>query len=273
MKIHVLGCNGMLGGYVSKYFKQCGYTVESYDRSRCNVYNFRPDSFAKTLQCDDVVVNCIGLLKPNIQSFEHAVTVNLNFPMYLDAVCQKVGCNLVNFSSDCVYTGSKGHYIETDICDADDWYGRTKRQEGIKSTVMRVSFIGEERYNKIGLLEFALKNSGKSVNGYTNCLWNGLTGLEIAKLIERMIRHDGISFWNGIRHVYSPASVSKYEILNMINEIYDLNLTVLPVEAKDITGSAINGILDRTLASIHNTIQTPSLFEMIAEQKNYMHEY
>ena len=273
MKVHVLGCNGMLGAYVSKYFKQCGYTVENYDRSRLNVYDFNPNKFTKTLDTSDVVINCIGLLKPNIKNFDHAVDVNLNFPLQLDNICERVGCNLVNFSSDCVYSGNSGNYIETDACDADDWYGLTKRHENIKSTVMRVSFIGEEQYHKIGLLEFALKNAGKTVTGYTNCLWNGLTGLEIAKLIERMIRHDGISFWSGIRHVYSSVPVSKYEILNMINEVYDLNLTVLPVEAKDISGSEINGILDRTLATIHNTIETPSLFEMIAEQKNYIHEY
>ena len=263
----------MLGTYVSKYFKECGFTVESYDRSRCNVYNFCADAFGKTLHKNDVVVNCIGLLKPNIQSFEHAVDVNLNFPLQLDAVCQKVGCHLVNFSSDCVYTGSKGRYVETDVCDASDWYGRTKHQEGIKSTVMRVSFIGEERYNKIGILEFARKNAGKEVSGYTNCLWNGLTGLEIAKLIERMVRNDGLSFWNGIRHVYSAAAVSKYDMLHLINEAYDLGLTVLPVEAKEVSGSAVHGTLDRTLATIYNTIETPSLVEMIREQKNYIYEH
>lgn len=273
MKIHILGCNGMLGTYVSKYFKNCGYFVEDYDRSRCNVYNFNPNTFIKTLCADDVVVNCIGLLKPNIQSFNHAVNVNLNFPLSLDAMCEKIGCNLVNFSSDCVYTGFKGDYIETDSCDANDWYGQTKRQENIKSTVMRISFIGEERFNKIGLLEFARKNTGKKVSGYTNCLWNGLSGLEIAKLIERMVRKDNITFWNGIRHVYSPEKVSKYDMLQMINEAYSLGLTILPVEAKDISGSAVHKILDRTLKTIYNTIKTPSLFEMIREQKNYIYEH
>ena len=273
MKIHVLGCNGMLGTYVLKYFKQCGYNVEDYDRSRCNVYGFNPDSFIKTLNTDDVVINCIGLLKPNIQSLDHAIDVNLNFPLQLDSICERVGCNLVNFSSDCVYSGNSGSYTETDSCDADDWYGQTKRHENIKSTVMRVSFIGEERYHKIGLLEFALKNAGKTVTGYTNCLWNGLSGLEIAKLIERMIRADGITFWNGVRHVYSPMAVSKYSMLKMLNEVYNLNLTVLPIEAKDISGSAVNGVLDRTLSTIYNKIKTPSLFEMIREQKNYIYEH
>ena len=273
MKIHVLGCGGMLGTYVSKYFKQCDYNVEDYDRSRCNVYSFNPDAFAETLDATDVVVNCVGLLKPNIKTLDHAIDVNLNFPLQLDSICEMVGCKLVNFSSDCVYSGNSGNYVETDKCDADDWYGLTKRHECIKSTVMRVSFIGEERYHKIGLLEFALKNADKTVTGYTNCLWNGLSGLEIAKLIERMVRNDGITFWSGIRHVHSPVAVSKYTILKLIDEVYSLNLTVLPVEAKDISGSAVNGVLDRTLSTIYNNIKTPSLLEMIREQKNYIYEH
>lgn len=273
MKIHVLGCNGMLGTYVSKYFKQYGYNVEDYDRLRCNVYSFNPDAFLETFGADDVVINCIGLLKPNIKNFDHAIDVNLNFPIQLDVICERVGCKLVNFSSDCVYSGNTGSYTETDACDADDWYGLTKRHEDIKSTVMRVSFIGEERYHKIGLLEFALKNAGKTITGYTNCLWNGLSGLEIAKLIERMTRNDGISFWSGVRHVHSSEAISKYTMLKMIDEAYNLNLTVLPIEATDISGSSVNGVLDRTLATIYNTIETPSLLEMIRQQKNYIYEH
>ena len=273
MKIHVLGCTGMLGTYVSKYFKQCGYNVEAYDRSRCNVYNFKSTVFAKTLHEDDIIINCIGLLKPNIQSHQHAIDINYNFPLKLDIISKNTNCKLVNFSSDCVFSGDKGSYIETDRYDAYDWYGHTKRHNDLRSTVMRISFIGEEIYNKIGLLEFALKNANRQVTGYTNCLWNGVTGLEVAKLIERMVRNDGISFWSGIRHVYSQAIVSKYELICLLNEIYDLNMTILPTTAKSISGTVINNILDRSLSTIHPVIQLPTLKCMINEQKRFIYEH
>lgn len=273
MKIHVLGCNGMLGTYVTKYFKQCGYNVEGYDRSRCNVYNFKPTVFAKTLHPDDVIINCIGLLKPNIQSYQHALDVNYNFPLKLDRICSTINCKLINFSSDCVYSGNKGSYTETDVYDAYDWYGQTKRHDDLRSTVMRISFIGEERYNKTGLLEFAFKNANKQVTGYTNCLWNGVTGLEIAKLIERMVRNDGISFWNGTRHIYSQTTVSKYELICLLNDIYDLNMTIIPTDAKNISGTVITNTLDRSLSSIHPTIQVPTLKCMITEQKRFIYEH
>ena len=273
MKIHVLGCNGMLGTYVSKYFKQCGYTVEDYDRSRCNVYNFNSERFASTLSKGDVVVNCIGLLKPNIQSYQHALDINYNFPLRLDKICSNIDCKLVNFSSDCVYSGNRGNYNETDAYDAYDWYGQTKRHDDIRSTVMRVSFIGEERYNKIGLLEFALKNANSQVTGYTNCLWNGITGLEVAKLIERMVRNDGISFWSGIHHVYSQTIVSKYELICLLNDTYNLNMTVIPTNANTISDTIINNTLDRSLTTIHPVISVPTLQYMINEQKRFIYEH
>jgi dTDP-4-dehydrorhamnose reductase len=273
MKIHVLGSTGMLGTYISKYMRLCNYDICEYDRKMLDAINFNANEWSKNITSDDVIINCIGLLKPNILSYDHAVAINLNFPIQLDNIALKKKCRVINFSSDCVYCGSKGKYIEQDPCDADDWYGLTKRHESLQTTVLRLSFIGEERYNKIGLLEFALKNKNKTVTGYTNCLWNGVTGLEIAKIIERMIRNDGISFWSGIRNVFSNNTVSKYELLCMINEIYNLNMNVERVVAVDITGTTIHSVLDRTLDTIYPRIPTPTLYNMIREQKNFIYEY
>jgi len=271
MRIHVLGVTGMLGTYVSKYLKLRKYEVCDYDRSTLDVLNFNKDKWCDNISAGDVIINCIGLLKPNILSYEHAITVNHNFPIILDSIGIEKGCKIVNFSSDCVYSGIKGSYTENDPCDATDWYGLTKQHKSLQSTVLRLSFIGEERYNKKGLLEFALKN--KTVQGYANCWWNGLTGLEIAKILDRMIRGDGITFWSGVRNVFSDTPVSKYTLLEMINEIYDLNLTIVRVDAKSITNTVIDETLDRTLDTIYPRISVPKLYNMIQEQKNFIYEY
>lgn len=273
MKIHVLGSTGMLGTYISKYMKLCKYDVYEHDRQTLDVYNFNANKWCEFITSDDVIINCIGLLKPNISSYSHAAAVNRDFPIQLDNIANLTRCRVVNFSSDCVYSGSKGRYIESDPCDADDWYGLTKRHESLQTTVLRLSFIGEERFNKIGLLEYALKNKNKTITGYTNCLWNGITGLEVAKIIERMVRGDGIYFWSGIRNVFSDDTVTKYDLLCMINKIYDLNINIEKVTATDISGTTIDKILDRTLDTIYPKIVTPSLYDMIEEQKNFIYEY
>jgi dTDP-4-dehydrorhamnose reductase len=240
-----------------------------YDRSRLDVLTFNQKNFAQSIAVDDVIVNCIGLLKPVITSYEEAILVNRDFPLTLDSISKDRGCNLINFSSDCVYTGSKGNYTEVDECDALDYYGLTKRHNDITSTVMRLSFIGEERYNKRGFLEFALRNKGSSVLGYNNCLWNGLTGLEIAKLVDRIIRGDGVTFWSGVRHIFSNRAVSKFELLEIVNTIYKLDLKILEHRASEITGTNIDKTLDRTLATVYSEIVVPTIEYMIAEQKEF----
>lgn len=272
MKVHILGTTGMLGCYVFKYLKKQNHNVLGYTRAEINALSPNLDKLSSILSSDDVIVNCIGLLKPNIKSDKQAVIVNKEFPLILDALSASVGCRLINFSSDCVFSGDKGRYTEIDKCDAMDIYGLTKSHESIRSTVLRLSFIGEEKNNKIGLLEFALKNQGKSITGYTNCLWNGVTGLEIAKIIDKMIRGDGITFWSGVRHVFSDRVVSKYEIINIINAAYKLNLKLIPVEASEICGTVIENTLDRSLSTVYNKIAVPSLEEMIYDQRNYIYE-
>jgi dTDP-4-dehydrorhamnose reductase len=272
MKVHILGSTGMLGCYVFKYLKKQDYNVIGYTRAEINALSPNLDKLSNVLSPDDVIVNCIGLLKPNIKSDKEAITVNREFPLILDVLSRNVGCKLINFSSDCVFSGDKGSYTEADTCDAVDIYGLTKTHENIQSTVLRLSFIGEEMINKIGLLEFALKNRGKSITGYTNCLWNGVTGLSIAKIIDRMIRGDGISFWSGVRHVFSDRVVSKYEIISMLNAVYGLNLNIVPIQASEICGTAIKNTLDRSLCTVYNKIAVPSLEEMIHEQRNYIYE-
>lgn len=272
MKVHVIGTTGMLGCYISKFLYSRGYDVINYNRCVINALNFKYDSKVLPLSENDVIINCVGLLKPRIKNETEARVVNKEFAEALDRISTRTGCRLVNFSSDCVFTGIKGSYTERDTCDATDIYGLTKTHETIQSTVLRVSFIGEEINNKIGLLEFALQNRGKSVTGYTNCLWNGVTGLEIAKIIEKMIRNDGISFWSGIRHVFSDRIMSKYEILSIIDRVYDLKLNIIPVEATEISGTLIKNTLDRSLSTIYNKIEVPSLEEMLYEQKNYIYE-
>jgi dTDP-4-dehydrorhamnose reductase len=272
MKIHIIGTTGMLGNYVSKFLSKKGYDIKCYNRNVINALTFKYDSNLLTVGENDVIINCVGLLKPRIRNEEEAKLINKEFAESLDLIATRTGCRLVNFSSDCVFSGERGSYTERDVCDAVDIYGLTKTHESLQSTVLRLSFIGEEMNNKIGLLEFALQNKGKSITGYTNCLWNGVTGLEIAKIIERLITNDGISFWSGIRHVFSGRVVSKYDILSCINEVYNLKLDIIPIEATEISGTLIKNTLDRSLDTIYNKIEVPSLEEMLYEQKNYIYE-
>src|SRR5262245_27921625 len=75
-----------------------------------------------------VVVNCIGIIKQLEQAKDPvaAIEVNALFPHRLARVTTDRGMRLIHFSTDCVFSGKIGNYVEDDFADADDLYGRTK---------------------------------------------------------------------------------------------------------------------------------------------------
>ena len=138
------------------------------------------------------------------------------------------------------FSGKKGNYNEHDLHDEINNYGVSKSLgELCDATIIRTSIIGEELLNKRSLLEWVKSNKGGKVNGYNNHYWNGVTCLQLATIIKQMIESN--IFWKGIRHVYSPRSVSKYELLKMINEVYQLNIEICKYNANDNIDKTITG--------------------------------
>lgn len=276
MRVAVLGCTGMLGRYVYSYldrFHKCtGTTRETFNAGDANTGNYA-GAVGHVVAQHDVVINCIGIVKPYIPDVGRLGTVRINsvFPVMLSDLCDYYNTKLIHICSDCVYSGNKGQYTETDAPDATDIYARTKSIEPEKASIIRTSFIGEDikQSKSAGLLEWILKNKGNKITGYTNALWNGVTCLQLAKTINDIIEHD--LFWTGVRHVFSNQVVSKYEICKMVNDVYNLGLDVIPVEASIIEGSPINGVIDRSLQTIYDDIQQPEmgLYRQLIEQKKY----
>ena len=89
--------------------------------------------------------------------------------------------------------------------------------------IVRTSIIGEEINNGRSLVEWVKSESGNSIFGYTNHFWNGVTCLQFAKICEKIISEN--LFWSGIRHFHSNC-VSKFELVSIINRIYDLDITI-----------------------------------------------
>jgi dTDP-4-dehydrorhamnose reductase len=191
----------------------------------------------------------------------NAILVNSVFPHILANVCEKLNINLIHPTTDCVYIGNKGNYTEKDEHDIQDVYGRTKSLGEPKNCmVIRTSIIGEETDNKRSLVEWVKSQKNKEINGFNNHLWNGITCLEWVKFVSYIIETN--SFWIGTKHIFSPNIVNKYELLNLINKIYNLNIIVKEISA--------NETIDRTLNSIYSfNYEIPNLKIQIEEMKNF----
>lgn len=246
MKITVIGSNGMLGYAVSEYFKNTGHTVQALSRE---TFDIAADDFSKFEKLvgdfkTEVIINCAGVIKPMIAKtkIEDVFKVNSVFPHNLAKLGASGKFKIFHITTDCVYSGLKGKYNESDYYDATDVYGMSKNAgEPTSIMTLRTSIIGEEKGVGRSLLAWAISQKGKEVNGFTNHRWNGVTTLKLAQAIDDILKTN--QYTPGLFHMHSPDSPTKLELLKMFNQTYDLNLTINPVEAKDLC--------DRTMSTRH----------------------
>ncbi|MBI3123066.1 MAG: SDR family oxidoreductase [Ignavibacteriales bacterium] len=265
-KVLVTGSTGMLGYAVSEYFISKGYDVKKLTRSDFDIGTEPHENFIPFLEGIDVVINCAGLIKPTIGKFpiEQALRVNSIFPRNLARMTSERGIKCFHITTDCVYTGKKGNYDESSLFDADDTYGMTKNAgENKDCMVLRTSIIGEENGQSRSLLEWAKSQAGKEVNGFTNHLWNGVTTLYLAEVIENILKQN--LYQKGIFHIHSPNTVNKFELLNIFNDVYELNYSKInATEAKDA--------VDRSMTSIYDLTKNVSV-KTIEDQVKVMREF
>ena len=190
----------------------------------------------------DAVVNAIGIVKQLPEASESIPSIEINalFPHRLALLCKDINARMIHLSTDCVFSGEKGNYKESDISDADDLYGRTKFLGEVTEKhclTLRTSMIGPELSRKKNLLEWFLSQKG-TVNGYKKVIFSGFTTLELSRIIENMILNYPEA--NGIYHV-SSEPISKFDLLSLIKEGLKLSIEIIPDEST---------VCDRSLDSI-----------------------
>jgi dTDP-4-dehydrorhamnose reductase len=127
---------------------------------------------------------------------------------------------------------------------------------------IRTSIIGEERGTSRNLLEWARSQKGKTVNGYTNHFWNGVTTVYLAEIIEKIVAN-GL-YKPGLFHIYSLDTVSKYSLMEIFSEVYDLQFTINAFKAPEA--------IDRSMTSIYDLSAKVSTLT-VREQVFRMHTF
>lgn len=273
MKTFIFGSNGMLGNYVRSHLSKnhivIPLTRKDYDLSQLSadgLENLLQDKYVKE---GDVVINCAGVIpqssKQRVLDTGTYFKINSVFPVILGNICEKLKTKMIHITTDCVFSGEDGNYDENSTHDETNDYGMSKSLGDLcKATIIRTSIIGEEVNNKRSLLEWVRSNANRTINGYTNHMWNGVTCLQLAKVIDTIITKE--LYWTGVRHVLSPRSVSKYELTSIVNEIYNLCITINEFQTIDA--------VDKTIASRYDEMfEIPDLVQQVRELEQYdLHE-
>ncbi|MCX6432192.1 MAG: sugar nucleotide-binding protein [Actinobacteria bacterium] len=179
----------------------------------------------------DVVVNAVGLVKQSQLIADHVLTdaMNVSLPRRIAREATSRSIRMVHFSTDCVFSGKSGGYVESDVPDADDDYGRSKalgETELGDALVIRTSAIGREIRHFHGLVEWLLRQPGGQVPGFSEAYWSGLPTITFARLVgELMETAPGLT---GTYHLASNR-INKFDLLQWINEALGSPWAVVPV--------------------------------------------
>ncbi len=190
-----------------------------------------------------IVINCMGMIKqlPSAGDAVKTITMNALLPHRLAVICRAMGAKLIHISTDCVFSGNTGNYLESDIPDPNDLYGRTKLLGEVNNEhclTLRTSIIGHELKSSYGLLEWFLSQKNK-IKGFTCAIYSGLPTIELARVIREFV-FPGFILDNPILHGLYQVSgepISKYDLLRKIAEIYQKPIEIEPDDTIHINRS------------------------------------
>ena len=247
-KILIIGANGMLGSSLLRYLsKEATLEVLGTVRSLEAEKLLSCQGYSNTIREVDIidfhtlrsvvmkfkpayVLNCVGVIKQLEQSKAPVPSIEINslFPHRIAKVCDEVGARLIHFSTDCVFSGIKGMYVESDIPDATDLYGRSKLLGEVdygKHLTLRTSIIGHELGKAVSLVDWFLRQKG-SVNGYRNAVFSGMPTVYVAEFLQKYVF--GFDVF-GLYHL-GVDSIDKYSLLKLIGEHYEVSTDILPYD-------------------------------------------
>lgn len=251
MKVLILGVTGMLGNAVFHVFSADAahqtwgtlrsgaarrhFAADSHARLLCGVDVLDQDALTAVMAKvrPDVVINCVGLIKQLADAKDPltALPINAMLPHRLARLCGLAGARLIHVSTDCVFSGRKGMYLESDPSDAEDLYGKSKYigelHDLANAITMRTSIIGHELVSSNALVDWFLSQQG-GVRGFTKAIFSGLPTVELARVMKDfVIPHPQL---NGLYHV-AAAPIDKHKLLGLVAAQYGKQINIRPDDA------------------------------------------
>lgn len=248
MRVLVLGATGMLGHAVFRVFSaDAGHDTWGTLRSAAGLRHFPSAAHARLLSGVDVldqdallavmarvkpevVINCVGLIKQLADAGDPltALPINAMLPHRLARLCALAGARLIHVSTDCVFSGRKGMYVESEVSDAEDLYGKSKYigevHDAAHAITLRTSIIGHELDSSHALVDWFLSQQGQ-VRGFTRAVFSGLPTVELARVMkDHVLPRPAL---HGLYHV-AAEPIDKFSLLSEVARQYGKQIDICP---------------------------------------------
>jgi dTDP-4-dehydrorhamnose reductase len=266
LRILILGASGMLGHTIFRTLSSTSEfsvwgSIRSSDALRFFPEHRRKrllsgvdaldfDALSKVLESvrPDAVVNCIGLIKQLANADDPLIALppNAILPHRLARLCGLAGARLIHVSTDCVFSGNKGGYLESDLSDAEDLYGKSKYIGELHdlphAITLRTSVIGHEINSAHALIDWFLAQNGV-VKGFSHAVFSGLPTVEFARVIRDFVLPQ--AELSGLYHL-AAEPISKLDLLRLVAAQYGKSIEIVPddrlVIDRSLNGSHFNSV-------------------------------
>ncbi len=258
MRILILGANGILGHTLFLYIKNNFRDVELLGLcgKKLEGTNFKNEHISNLVEIDllnfesidnlirkfnpDFVINCS--VKKHLSNSDYkiidSIYINSILPHKISNLAFINDFKFIHISTDSVFGNfGKNKHEESELI-VQDLYSASKalgEPINLSTIVLRTSLIGHSLTGDTGLLDWAMRQN--IISGYDNHIFAGLTSLELSKIICLVIF--SYKFNSGTYHI-SGKSISKYELIKLIVQIYNLNINLIKEKS---------GTVDRSLSS------------------------
>ncbi|MBD3409373.1 MAG: dTDP-4-dehydrorhamnose reductase [Ignavibacteriales bacterium] len=255
-RILLFGANGMLGRRTAARFlandrvETLGAGIEEEpategleyiradvaDRAsvKRTVYDFSPHA----------IVNCAAFTAVDRCETEReaAWKANVKGVEYLAEAARVIDARVVHVSTDYVFDGRRGYYVETDKPNPISYYGRTKlasenalRVSGAEHVVLRTNVLyGPAGGTSFDFVQWVVESvrAGKPIRIVTDQINNPTYADDLAEAIARCANNRA----RGVYHIGGREFLSRYDFTMRIADFFDLDKSLItPITTEELT--------------------------------------
>ncbi len=243
-RIMVTGSNGLLGQKLAELLSRTNYTMlltSIEDRCVFNDDSLMYRRLDTTRKQDvrqvidefepEVIINTAAITNVDQCETERELAWKVNAASVenLAHAAKLVGAKIIQLSTDYVFDGKNGPYVETDRPNPISYYGRTKlasenilQTSGAPFVIIRTMILYGAGYNvKMNFALWLVKNltEGKPVKGVDDQIGNPTLVDDLAYAILKIIELER----EGTYHIAGPDLVSRYDFALTLARLFSMN--------------------------------------------------
>ena len=256
-KVLITGASGLLGANLVRHYAgraDCtGFygknpiSISGADLKHLELTDRQSVSRAIKQLRPDLIIHCAAAT--NVEWCEKhpdlAKTINEDVAIFLAELSSETGAKFVFMSTDSVFDGNSGNYLESDTPGPLNSYatGKVRAEEAVNrlnpdTLVIRSYFYGHSPSGTRSLLEWVLVRAmaGNVVPGFTDSYFSPIGVHDFADALDSAI----MANISGILHLGSSNAISKHEFARMVMETYGCEMSLLRPITVDDAGLSAN---------------------------------